>query len=73
MVNSRLAEVENKENRKGELMNIYEIGRSCITDEEIQETKNKIIEVLRKGKRTYSVNKFILEETIKDLGEYAIV
>lgn len=54
-------------------MTIYEIGKSHITSEEVEEIQNKIIEVLKKEKRTYLVNKFILEETIKKLGEYAIV
>lgn len=54
-------------------MNLYEIGKSYITDEEVQKIENQIIEVLKKEKRTYLVNKFILEKTIQDLGEYAIV
>lgn len=54
-------------------MNAYEIGKTIITYEEVEEIKKKIIDVLKKEKRTYLVNKFILEETINDLGEYAIV
>ena len=43
---------------------VFEVGKEYITEETIQIEVEKILDVLRKEKRTYSMNIFVLEKTI---------
>lgn len=45
------------------------VGKSEITDIELNKQINEILKMLKEKKQTYSINKFVLEETIKQLNE----
>ena len=51
---------------------IHYFGKTTIMQSKIDEEVSKIIEILKKEKQTYIVNKFVLEETIKELGNQII-
>lgn len=51
---------------------IHCFGKTTIMQSKIDEEVSKIIEILKKEKQTYIVNKFVLEETIKELGNQII-
>lgn len=46
---------------------IYEIGKEYIPEETVDAEIEKILNVLKKEKRTYSMNIFLLKETINYL------
>lgn len=48
------------------------IGKSEITNIEVEKQVNELLEVLRAKKQTYAVNKFVLEKTIENLQEVVI-
>lgn len=51
---------------------IHIIGKSEITDTEVRKQVNEILDVLKKEKQTYAVNKFVLVEAIKNLDEVIV-
>lgn len=48
------------------------IGKTKIMDSEVKKQVNEILGILKNKKQTYVVNKFVLEETIKELQETVI-
>ena len=52
---------------------IYQVGNQYINEKSLENEVQKILEVLRKEKRTYSMNIFLLKETIKFLEKEAEV
>lgn len=46
---------------------IHYFGKSTINQSKIDEEVSKILEILKKEKQTYIINKFVLEEAIKEL------
>ncbi len=50
---------------------IYQVGNQYINEKSLENEVQKILEVLRKEKRTYSMNIFLLKETIKFLEKEA--
>lgn len=48
------------------------IGNSSILESEKQREVEEILDLLKKKKQTYSINKFVLEETIKSLKDFII-
>lgn len=50
----------------------YEIGDSGISSKDLKEQTNEILNILKKRKQTYAVNKFVLERTIDQLQETVI-
>ena len=51
---------------------IHVIGKSEIKQSKVDEEVCKILETLKKEKQTYVINKFVLEEAIKELGQQII-
>lgn len=51
---------------------IHVIGKSKIADIEVRKQVKELLEVLKRKKQTYAVNKFVLLEAIKDLEEVII-
>ncbi len=51
---------------------IHVIGKSKIKQSKVDEEVCKILEILKKEKQTYIINKFVLEEAIKELGQQII-
>lgn len=51
---------------------IHVIGKSEIKQSKVDEEVCKILEMLKKEKQTYVINKFVLEEAIKELGQQII-
>ena len=51
---------------------IHQFGKTSIKQSKVDEEVSKILEILKKEKQTYIVNKFVLEETIKELGNQII-
>lgn len=51
---------------------IHIIGKSKIKQLKVDEEVCKILEILKKEKQTYVINKFVLEEAIKELGQQII-
>lgn len=48
---------------------IYTIGRTFIEKKEVNNMIKEIYKVLNKKEQTYKVNKFILEEAVRQLDE----
>ncbi len=48
---------------------LHIVGKSEITGSELNKQINEILKILKTKKQTYSINKFVLEETIKQLKE----
>lgn len=48
------------------------IGKSKIKQSKIDEEVSKILDLLKKEKQTYLVNKFVLEEVIREIGNQII-
>lgn len=51
---------------------IHYFGKSTIRQSKVDEEVSKILEILKKEKQTYIVNKFVLEQTIEELGQQII-
>lgn len=51
---------------------IYKIGDSKISSKDLKEQTDEILNILKKRKQTYAVNKFVLERTINQLQETVI-
>lgn len=51
---------------------IHCFKKSIIKQSKVDEEVSKILEVLKKEKQTYIVNKFVLEQAIEELGEQII-
>lgn len=51
---------------------IYKIGDSKISSKDLKEQTDEILNILKKRKQTYAVNKFVLERTIGQLQETVI-
>ena len=51
---------------------IHVIEKSEIKQSKVNEEVCKILEILKKEKQTYFINKFVLEEAIKELGNQVI-
>lgn len=51
---------------------IHIIGKSKIKQSKVDEEVCKILEILKKEKQTYVINKFVLEEAIEELGQQII-
>lgn len=51
---------------------IYKIGDSKISSKDLKEQTDEILNILKKRKQTYAVNKFVLERTIDQLKETVI-
>lgn len=51
---------------------IHYFGKSTIKQSKIDEEVSKILEILKKEKQTYRVNKFVLEQVIEELKEQII-
>ena len=43
------------------------IGKSEITDKEVEKQVNELLDVLKNKKQTYAVNKFVLNKAIESL------
>ena len=63
--------IKQKGVKKG-MEEIHIIGKSEITDAELKKQTNEILDVLKKKKQTYAVNKFVLVEAIKALEEVIV-
>lgn len=50
----------------------YLIGKTKISNSEVEKQVSKILDILKQKKQTYAVNKFVLEETIRNLQEEII-
>lgn len=46
-------------------MEIYCVGNDYIDEETVQKETKKILDILKKEKRTYSMNIFLLKQTIQ--------
>jgi hypothetical protein len=51
---------------------VHYFGKSKIMQSKLDEEVSEILEVLKKEKQTYCINKFVLEEAIKELGNQII-
>ena len=51
---------------------IHYFGKSKIKQSKVDEEVFKILEILKKEKQTYLVNKFVLEQAIEELGQQII-
>lgn len=51
---------------------LYEIGNSFVKAEYIEKITNEILEILKKEKQTYAVDKFVLENAIKKLSDLIV-
>lgn len=48
------------------------VGKSKITDEEVEKQINELLDILKSKKQTYAVDKFVLERAIEELSEIIV-
>ena len=53
-------------------MELIEIGKSVVKKEKIEEETQEILNILKKEKQTYAVNKFVLQNAIMELDELIV-
>lgn len=51
---------------------IHYFGKTTINQSKVDEEVSKILEILKKEKQTYNINKFVLEQAIEELGQQII-
>ncbi len=51
---------------------IHYFGKTTINQSKVDEEVSKILEILKKEKQTYYINKFVLEQAIEELGQQII-
>lgn len=51
---------------------IHCFGKTTIKQSKVEEEVSKILEILKKEKQTYYINKFVLEQAIEELGQQII-
>ncbi len=51
---------------------IHYFGKTSIMQSKVDEEVSKILEILKKEKQTYIINKFVLEQAIEELGQQII-
>lgn len=51
---------------------IHYFGKATIMQSKVDEEVLKILDILKKEKQTYVINKFVLEQAIKELGQQII-
>lgn len=51
---------------------MHYFGKATIKQSKVDEEVSKILEILKKEKQTYYINKFVLEQAIEELGQQII-